>query len=95
MYTVSPSLPGVGASEVPGALIFYTQEESLFALEIPSPSPSLSGHEGLVTKRVPSSALKGLARCMRSHKDFSLPMFCGSLPYFSYLGLTLNVTLRW
>lgn len=41
MYTVSPSLPGVGASEMPGAADFFffffnTQEGSLFALEIPT-----------------------------------------------------------
>lgn len=74
--------------------LFYTQTGSLFALGIPMPSPSLSGCKGLVTKKVPPSAWTGLALLVHSSKDFVLPVFCGSSPCFSYLGLNLNVTLR-
>lgn len=90
-----PACLGSGLQKCLLLLTFYTQQGSLFALGIPTLSPSLSGCEGSVIKMVPSSALKGSVLLVHSSQDFSLPVFCGSIPCFSYLGLNLNVTLRW
>lgn len=94
VYCLSQLAWGRGFRSAFCCWLFYTQKGSLFALGIPIPSPSLSGCKGLVTKKVPSSARTGLALLVHSSKDFSLPVFCGSIPCFSYLGLNLNVTLR-
>lgn len=74
---------------------FYTQEGSLFALGIPTPSSSLPAVRAWWQKTVPSSALRRFALLVHSSEDFSLPVFRGSSLCFRDLGLNLTVTSRW
>lgn len=93
MYTVSPSLPGVGASEGPGAVEFlYPRGVFIFSQNFHSPH----GRQAVRGWRHKWGRCQHSAILGHSGEEFLLPVFCGSVPCFSYyLGLNLNVTPRW
>lgn len=75
--------------------VFIPKRGLYFLSEFPL-SPWPSGRKGLETQMGPLSAFKGSAILGHSGEEFLLPVFCGSVPCFSYyLGLNLNVTPRW